>query len=337
MRIIKNNSKKSYGYGLIEVIISMAIIGIIAVGVYAGYIFAMKNTKHGQVKQGAALEGKKVVEEIKSENIQLPVSANGVMQIGDMSLKKQGTSNIYSRFLDENYNEIVETSAKFVELVTIQQTKAHTETNEEKNVSFSDNLTTEVNSEDINYKLNISKEQLQIGNTIKDFIYHEESTKKELQGQNKIILTLYLDIGTTSNKRTIKIMDYRGKEILNSGDLYSISGKINININFDKYKPIESSVQKPVVINVYNLTTDIPNIYVEKSNSQDLNVDMKIFKGQMNLYNNRAEDPQEAKIGSLYDIKVEVMEYQQYKDDQKNNTHEEKNNLFTAHYKQSIK
>ena len=325
---MESNSKKNGGFGLIEVVISMAIMGIISVSVYTGYIMAIKHTKEGQVKQEAALEGKKVVEEIKSTNIQLPTDANGMISIGSINLKEISNTGVYTRFLDENFSDIDETSAKYAEVVSVSQTKTDI-----GNINFNDNQSIEIKPADINYQLNISKEtQL---DTIKDFISDGTSPEKELQGQGRIILSLYVKNADT-NSRIISINDYKGTPILSSGTLQCTSGKVNISINFNSYKQIGSSTLKPVVINVYNLTTDIPNVYVEKPNSPDLNVDVEIFKGQMNYYNNRAEDPQKAKIGSLYDIKVELMDYSQYKDDQTNNTHDETNNLFTAYYNQNI-
>jgi len=331
VRIIKSNSKKRDGFGLIEVVISMAIMGIISMSVYSGYVLAIKHTKDGQVKQAAALEGKKVIEEIKSTDIQLPTNSDGTINIGDINLKEIDDTGVYTRFLDGNFSDINETSAKYAEMVTISQTKT-----DRGYINFSDNQNMEANPNGINYELNISKEQP--NNTIYDYIYEGANTKQPLQGQNEIIVSLYLE-KPDENNRIITIKDYKGVTILSSGNLQFISGKVNISIDFNKYKQIGSSVLKPVVINVYNLTTDVPNVYVEKSNSPDLNlnVDVEIFKGQMNLYDNRAENPQEAKVGSLNDIKVELMDYTQYEDDQTNNTHNEINNLFTGYYNQNIK
>lgn len=58
-------SQKRSGFTLAEVIISMAIIGILSVGVYGAYIMLIRQTKDGEVKQGATLAGKKISEEIK--------------------------------------------------------------------------------------------------------------------------------------------------------------------------------------------------------------------------------------------------------------------------------
>lgn len=63
---MNSNSKKSAGFGLIEVIISMAIFGVMSIGVYNGYMIMIKQTKDGQVKQTSTLIGKEIVEEIKS-------------------------------------------------------------------------------------------------------------------------------------------------------------------------------------------------------------------------------------------------------------------------------
>lgn len=59
-------SKKHKGFTLLEVIISMALIGILSIGVYNAYLMLIRHTKDGEIKQETALIGKKIVEEVKS-------------------------------------------------------------------------------------------------------------------------------------------------------------------------------------------------------------------------------------------------------------------------------
>ena len=63
---MKNNSKKYGGFALIEVVICMAILSIISIGIYDGLMIIIKQTKSGQVKQAAALEGKKIIEAMQA-------------------------------------------------------------------------------------------------------------------------------------------------------------------------------------------------------------------------------------------------------------------------------
>jgi len=327
---MESNSKKLGGFGLIEVVISMMIMGIISMSVYAGYIQSIKHTKDGQVKQEAALEGKKVIEEIKSTDIQLPVNLGDKLKIGNIELIKTDSSGIYTKFLNEKFEDISETSAKYAEVVTISQTKTNI-----GNINFTYNQGAQVNPTGINYTLNIIKESQSSG-TIKDYISNGVKSSPELQDQDqdKIILSIYLE-KPDANNRIVTIKDFKGVSILSSDNLKYSSGKINININFKYYKQIDSSIPKPVVINVYNLTTDIPNIFLEKSN--EITADLEIFKGQMNLYDNRAENPSQASVGNLYNIKVELMDYKKYPEYKKTIVHDDNNNLFTGYYNQNIK
>lgn len=63
---MKKKSKMKPGFTLLETIISMAITIILLVGVHGAYMLLIRNTKDGEVKQEAAIIGKKVIEEIKS-------------------------------------------------------------------------------------------------------------------------------------------------------------------------------------------------------------------------------------------------------------------------------
>lgn len=330
---MKNNKGKKEGFTLLEVIISMAIIAIMSVGIYNGYMIIIKQTKAGQVKQSAALEGKRVTEEIQAaiENNSFTFS-NSEIKIGDRVIQKESedSAGVYTTYLDEKYNDkdendnyITKATAKYTEKITLTQTNKDT-----GGISFNDN--SNLNSDDTNYKINISKTKQSDNQPVKDYIYDaiinmngeekDKSDKKELESQDKIILFMYLE--KYGNSRTINIKNYKGDNVFENNRVLSFhTGKLNIYINFNSYKEIDNSELKDVQINVYNNTkTDVPNIYVEKSNG--LNADVEIFKGQMNLYNNRAEDKEEAKIGNLYDIKVEIMK--------------DKDILFTGYSKKNI-
>lgn len=323
---MKSNSKKYNGFGLIEVIVSIAVIGIISLAIYTGYIFAVKNTKEGQVKQLSVLEGKKIIEEIKSQNIKLPVHDNDCLNIGDnIALVKQG--DVYTRFLndkfqakDESGNDIPESSRKYAEELTI--TKTAIEPNKDGSVDLK-YYEVPVNA----YGINISN-QIQ-NNSIQSFI--NEKLIPELEDQKEIVLSLYV-----KDDGKIEIKDFRGDSIkLPVEQVKADSGKINIVINFSGYEKRSNLPLKEVDINIYNENpSETLNIYVQKS--RDVKSDIKIFKGKMNLYDNRPENQQEADIGELYNIKVELMDYMQYVKDQDEHTHDKKNNLFTTEYNQNI-
>lgn len=302
----------------------MAIIAIISLAVYTGYIFVIKNIKQGQVKQSAALEGKKIIEEIKSQNIKLPAMDNEFLNIGDsISLAKQG--NAYTRFLNDKFqgeygNDIPESLRKYAEVLTI--TKTATDSNKAGSVDLN-YYEVPKNA----YEINISN-QFQ-NNSIQSFI--NTRPIPELGNQNEILLSLYVEDGGK-----IEINDFQGNPIeLPIKKAKVDNEKINIVINFNDYEERNNVALKKVDINVYNKTTSgTLNIYVQKS--EDVTSNIQIFKGKMDLYDNRAENQGEANIGTLHNIKVELMEYTQYIKDQTMKTHDERNNLFTANYNKNI-
>ena len=317
---MKSNSKKREGFRLIEVIISMAIIAIISVGVYNGYMIIIKQTKAGQVKQTAALEGKKVIEEIKATDIEIPNSTvpDSILNIGDIILKNQITdgSGVYTRYLDENYSKCDNKDvSKYTEIITLSPTKAGGE-----NITLN---TSQPNTpSDSDYTVYLSREENE-GNTnyyIRD-IKDIKDNKKQLISSSKIILNVYME--TKESKKTISIKDNNGKLLLSKDNLNKDNG-INLYINFNEYKKsdISNLELKPIEINVYNRNEDTSNIYIQKS--KDLTgVDLKICKGNINFYDNRAEDEEKAKIGTLYDIKIEIK-------------NKDGDTLFTGYSKQNI-
>lgn len=318
---MKSNSKKSKGFGLVEVIISMAIIAIISASIYTGYILAIKNTKSGQVKQAATLEGKKIIEEIKSSDVEMPGASSSNFSInGDITLTKQETDGVYLRFLNSNFEATNENSAKYIEKLTIVPTKASINNNE-------GNINYQYDEIKNPYEINISNE-LQNTSVISSI---NGEVIPELDSQKEILLSLYVEDGGK-----ISIKDYKGSSVDLPVEIATVDdGKLNVVINFSEYKKRGNVSLKGVNINVYNkITSGTLNVYVQKSKEVESNI--KIFKGTMNLYDNRADNQQEANIGTLYNIKVELMEYTQYLEDQKNKTHDDRNNLFTTDYNQNF-
>ena len=160
----------------------------------------------------------------------------------------------------------------------------------------------------INYNVYIGEEKN--NNTIEDYITDQiDKTGKKYLGSDsgKIILYVYFEQNPNSEDyRIIKIKNLDGEDLLIKTEKIQdkVLSKVNLSINFSEYKSIDNSILKDVEINVYNQTIDIPNIYMEKTSS--LNAYVNPCKGEINIYDNRAEDAQKARIGTLYDIKVEI-------------------------------
>lgn len=302
------------------------LLAIISVGIYNGYMIIIKQTKAGQVKQSAALEGKKVIEEIQAsiEDNSFNVS-NDTLTIGTRNIPKQLNSDgVYTRYLDANYEECNKEVCNYVEEITVTPTKVITNINTEKTIGLDTSYETEAN------KIYISK----IG--AKDYIAYwkdhnsayipNTSNSTEIPSASvsgsavkKIVIYVYLEpIANDLKNENVIIKDYTGQSLLST----TKDVEENFVMNFSKYKDSLGSLVNNVEIeiNMYNKTKKISNVYIEKQ--KELNVNVEPRSGGINIYDNRTEDLQQRNVGELYDIKVEIN-----KDNQ---------NLFTGYSKKNI-
>ncbi|OOM71675.1 prepilin-type N-terminal cleavage/methylation domain-containing protein [Clostridium sp. BL-8] len=326
---MKDNSKKKVGFTLIEVVISLAILSIISIGVYDGLMIIMKQTKAGQAKQAAALEGKKLIETMKANSFSIPnESSNGELIIGnDIKLqKKDDADNTFIRYLDESYSN--KSANKYSETVTITPAQAWETQQTSEDVELDTNGT--LNSE--SNKLYISKINSQVDsqdyvgywNYDKDNKFVPTTTNsKPIPSDSKSLIEMSVYF-TTDNlgNQNIAIKDYTGQDIFPTPIINT--GK-DLVINFSNYINDDGSIptNEEIQLDIYNKTTsDVPKIYIEKPES--LNVDVEARKGQINIYDNRSGNPEEDSVGTLYDIELQI-------NDINNN-----NNLFTGYYKKNI-
>lgn len=332
---MKNNKIKEEGFTLLEVIISIALISILSVGIYSGYMIIIKHTKAGQVKQETALEGKKIIEEMQSINFKIPSSTDNKLKIGkNIELTKEGESTTaFIRYLDENYNNVTEDSAKFVEKITLTPTKT-VNTNQSIELNTNDVNSeadkiyiSKIDSKDYIYYWKYSKDNPYTPNTNEDT--EIPSSGESVSGVKKIELSVYLNTVTNLNNQNIEIKDYKGQSLLTA----TKDKDENLVVNFSKYKESDGSVPTDVEIeiNVYNNTSTITNIYIEKQ--KNLNANVVIRRGKIDVYDNRSEDASQGNIGTLYDIKVEISDYTKYKN---NEINEDNDNLFTGYSKKNI-
>jgi len=327
---LKSKPKKNMAFGLIEVVISMMILSIISISVYSGFIIIIKQTKAGQVKQSVALEGKKMIEEMKATS----VTTDAALKIGNIiTLQKEGEVSgkpFYTRYLKEDFSVCDKEVSKYVEKVTLTATDV---TLNDKQII--DELE---NSNNINYKVYIGKEENTSTTVVEDYIKGGiTGTPKILKSDSNIVMYVYFEKPSNSeDDRTITIKDYEGNNLLDTNEISknTISlnpSKVNLCMNFDQYKQIDSSNLKNVKIYVYNRTGSIANIYLQKDST--VIADVQVCKGEINIYDNRAGNSSEDKTGTLYDIKLEISDYLKYKNGE---IHEDKDNLFTGHSKKNI-
>ncbi|AWK49724.1 hypothetical protein DIC82_00830 [Clostridium beijerinckii] len=315
---LKRSNKRKYGFTLLEVIVSMAIISIISVSVYTGYIIMIKQTKSGQVKQEVALEGKKVIEALQGNSFRVPTSTT--LTIDNMSFNKNGTN--FVRYLnnkyndkEENNNEVTEATAQYIESITLTPTKVRN-SNDSTIDSIklgNDNLNSAAN------KIYIGKSDF--GEYIK---YLQSGDEEEIPvvsnsdpEKDKMAIYIYL---TPKNSTTedVEVLDYKGRRLL----CFTKNITENLIINFDNYKKTDGTlpIDTEIEIYIYNKTSTVANVYMEKQEA--LAVDLELCKGEINIYNNRLSDTN-AEFGTLYDIKVQISD-------------KNEGTLFTGYYKKNI-
>lgn len=334
---MKNNSKKHEGFTLIEVVISIAILAIISIAIYDGFVIITKQIKAGQVKQSVTLEGKNIIEKMKSTDFVVPsVTTDAAIKIDDkIELQKEENEDgdiFYTRYLKEDFSVCPKEVSKYVEKLTLTPTKV--KLNDEQ---ITDELK---NTNNINYKVYIGREPNSSGSGVEDYIKEQirDITPKILESDsNKIAMYVYFETSPSStNDRTITIKDSKGTTLLESTETLidttsSNPSKLNLCMNFNYYKKIDNSNLKDIEIYVYNRTGSVANIYLEKDGTVTANV--TVCKGEINTYDNRSEDSAEENMGTLYDIKLEISDYLKYKNGE---IHEDKDNLFTGYSKKNI-
>ena len=311
------NSKKHNGFSVIEVIISMALIGLLSIGVYNAYLMIIKQTKLGEVKQSAVLHGKETLEMIigaigNNDIVYSNSGSNSQLKFNDniilYGIEDNADSFAGIRYLDQQYKQCRESEGKYIEEIKLKKVKAYLGEEGYENINLDKNESSHINND--GNKLLISKEKK--NGEINDYL----NDKKIEVESDKLILNIYIE------ENNIKVKDVKGNKIYD--DAANINnGKINIIINFSNYNQMEDSNINDVKINIYNRDKDIPNIYIEKP--INLKVDTVVQKGKINLYDNRGGIGGNIKFGFLYDITVTITD--------KNNA---ENILFTANSKQNI-
>jgi prepilin-type N-terminal cleavage/methylation domain-containing protein len=307
--MMKSTSKKHDGFTLIEIVISMAIIAIISVGVYNSYLLLIRQTKAGQVKQIAALNGKQAIEEIiaTTKNTSLSI-CGGELDLSD-NIKLNGTlDNLSGTVLfDKDGKECSEGNEEYTATINLEKTQTKSGENIELNMTESE--------DDSDYSVYIgngSSGTYYITDTLTD-----TSNEHDLPSDSSDNIVWYMYLETLEdNSKSITIKDYNGQKLIAKSIAMNEVKDLNLSINFAEYKE-----QNGVDINVYNVSSDTPNIYIQKDKSLTVNVTPR--KGNINIYDNRSADETKSKIGPLYNINVII-------------TNKQGETLFTESSKQNI-
>lgn len=294
---MENDRAKKGGFTLLEVVISMAILSIMSVGIYNGYMIMIIQIKEGQVRQEATLEGKKILEEIQSTREENDITlSNNQLSIGDTELTLD-SNNVCTRFLEfdnDGFVQTTESAAKYIETITVTPTNGsiNLNTNEDKNAESDKFYISKVNSQ---YYISLYSAD--------DGRYCDSKIPLPIKieaEENKMEIYVYLETSSTENEQKIEIKDYQGKLLLSEI-------KKNLVINFNDYRESNGSVPTniKIEINVYNKTSETSDVYIERQSELDVNIEPR--KGSVNIHDDIIEEMEQKNVGTLYDIKVEIM------------------------------
>lgn len=345
---MKNNIMKKNGFTLLEVVISIMIISIISVGIYTGYMFMIRQVKAGQVKQEAALEGKKIIEGLRGSSFQVNGDTisiiNGINNLESMIFEKEGT--VFKRYLnndyndtDENKNKITKDTAKYIETISITTAQAVNPTSGE-DADSSENIDLSTNK-DLNStakKIYISKssdstDYISYWDSTIQYDLDEDNDKNEIpllsesnetSETKKMQLSIFVTPSASDTKKeNVKVFSYKGVDSLIGSKESGITQNIgdDLVINFSNYKNEDGTLlsDESIEISIYNETPKTANIYLEKQTN--LAVDVESCKGDINVHDNKSESNDD--VGTLYNFKVSV-------------TDKNSNILFTGYYKKNI-
>lgn len=290
---MKQNPGKSEGIALIEIIISLAVIGVIALGVNLIMIHSMGNNKGGEVEQQAAMYGQQIFEDFKSPQITKSIDGNQ-LKLSD------GSSNIFQLIGNAATTgaSVVYRTSSSVDLGNRYKADITVKANESGIGTAINKQVDTVKSYEFNVAL------IKNGKDI-DIIYLDDDDDEAVTSNydESKTLTLLIYAKKTDTQKEVTIKDENGKTLLDKtrtidaskGDL-----PIKLNINFEKYTIDTSSTADPnVAIKVFNQDDEAINI-VSQGKSKNLYVSLsQCGEGEFTFYD-------ESISQDLYDITVNI-------------------------------
>lgn len=275
-------NKKKKGISLLEIVISIAILAIISIPISAMILTSVKTNKNSEDKQKAALLGQQILEEIRSQKI-------------DINYDKFELSNNIK--LEKVFNE--DTSKYGFITTNINDEygglKADVKLNQ---ISYSG---LDQDEEKIKYD-----EEINIDKVESDFIVTIDGDKTLINssGKIKLLITNYneniqvviqsISPGATSNLKTY----YTDKSIDNK------SGYIKMNIN-------HSDLYSNLLIEVINNRNDSMVVYLDNSNTRDKDTKDIIIEntiGSIKRINNitTINNILEQRKGTMFEVSVVI-------------------------------
>lgn len=282
---MKNNTKKSLGFSLVEVIISVAILTVLLTCIPLMVKSAMNNTKDAQTEQQAALYGQQIFENFKSSEVTKVISNTDLKLSSGINLTGDAASGYNTAGLVDLGNgygadiTVKVNPSKMGTAINKQVTKEEIKAGNKLEVSLSkDGESVKANDTDIEDQYDQSK-----GLTLLVYsrINEKDDGTKEKEviiesGDGKELVTGYFNCDTDAEKEKA---------------MYLI-------INLDKYKLLGDSSEN-IILKVYNEDEKDINI-IAKGKSEKVSVSLEQYgSGKFKFYDENTST-------DLYDITVSV-------------------------------
>lgn len=275
-------STKNKGFTLVELIISVALIGILLIPVSSMVLSTVRTNKSAEIKQKATLVGQQILEKFRA-----------------IEVNKDGTS---FNFTGMTFNE-----KKADNIFVINDVDGYQVTTTLNKKNTLDDASVDVPKYDCEYRVGVKNEHPTL-------IRERDATnaaKLPIEvSSNKFVLKILKSgndriVQLNNNddlKETVITKDASGTVSSNVAD----KKNLNISLNFSDYKLLDQSkyVSNPIIIEIYNEDDKSINLCLEKSENITVNVNTII--GSTRSYDNRPENIEESKVGDIYDITVEV-------------------------------
>lgn len=327
---MKKNSRKKKGFTLIEIIISLCVIAIISIGVYGAYTLIIRTIKDGEEKQIAAIVGKQTIESIKGSSDGIKCNDGKIFFDGiEFDASKMENGFTFSKkdiSLDSQYKQTTDSGdSRYTETISIEKATAADEDNKSVDISLDskiNNANKDEKGKDIEEvkDTNIIKCNLNMirksGNSFIQYVNGDghiegESGAIPLNYKDKVSIDIYIE--PSGNKKKITVKDCKGNNLLSQiiTEDKTENEKINrleVCLNFSNYKKTAGEEIKKVEVNIFNkdVTNDDNYAAVILEKNTELDVKCEPREGKITFYNNRNGSDETTKLGTLYNITVEI-------------------------------
>lgn len=301
-------------------------------------MFIIKTIKSGEEKQQTAVSGRKTLEILKSEignsgleikkkdDDNLYMNFNGI----EFYVKKKENEDIFENktYLDNKYMEIDNAeNAVYIKTTIIEKAKAEDENLNNVSIDLDEKINSNINDYTSSSRIDIVKKEGE--SNMPEIVYGKNKKELSADYMDRIIIDIYINDSGSDKEVTLK--DCLGNILFDEINIISRlsdgtkAENFQLYLNFGGYKKDSSEKLKPIHINVFNKCYD-DNISILLEESSHINVECRTLQGNVTYYNNRSTSESSIKLGTLYNIKVEI----------KRNIPNDNEVLFTGYSSQNL-